>query len=99
MAELLVLSPTRSIGDAYAAAKGISRSNVITPRSSSKARGRRFDDFVVVGNPAFSESGWAEITPALLHAGHDVLDRLQFRLLGILPPPIELEREDVNHGF
>lgn len=99
MAEMMILAPTRLIGDEYAAAKGISRCNVITPRSSSRARGRRFDDFVVVGNPVFSESGWAEIAPALLHAGHEVLDRLQFRMLGILPPPIELEREDVNHGF
>lgn len=96
MAEILILAPTCLIGEIYAVANGIPRRNVITPRSSSRARGRRFDDFVVVGNPVFSESGWADVTPALLDAGHEALDRLQFRLLGILPPPIELEREGVT---
>lgn len=98
MGRTLILAEDVLTGEKHAVANGIPRSYVVTPRSTDRARGCRFDDFVTVGSPVFSVDGWAEVTPAFLHAGSDVLDRLQFQMLRILPPPIQLEREDVQGG-
>lgn len=98
MGRTLILAEDILTGEKHAVANGIPRSYVVTPQSTHRARGCRFDNFVIVGNPVFSVAAWAEVTPAFLHAGGDVLDRLQFQMLRILPPPIQLEREDVHGG-
>lgn len=46
----MILAPTIREGEAYADAHGYDRDLVISPRSTSRARGRRFDRLVTV-NP------------------------------------------------
>lgn len=96
MGEVMIIAPTMREGEVYAREHGLNPRCVVTPRSTTRARGFIYDDFVIVGDVYLDEGKWAALTPCFLHAGRDVLDRWQYAALDILPPPIELERESVS---
>lgn len=95
MSNVLIIAPTMRAGEEYAREHGLDPRCVVTPRSTKRSRGFVYDDFVIVGDTPLDVYDWAAITPMLVQAGEEVLDRFQWEVLGKLPPPIELEAENV----
>ena len=79
---IVILSPTIREGEIYARENGLDVKNVITPYVTNRARGKAFDDYVLVGQPRFNPGEWAALVPSLLGAGERVIDRLYFEVRG-----------------
>lgn len=95
MSSVMIIAPTVWQGRKYALKHGLNWRHVIAPGYIYPARGRSYDDFVVVGGARLDVDEWAALTPTLFRAGEKVLDRFFYEAQGKLPPPIELERETV----
>lgn len=95
MSSIMILAESEHIGRRYARKDGLDRRDVIPAHHTDRARGRAFEDFIIVGNVRLDEAQWAALTPCFLRAGEEVLDRFFYEAQGKLPPPIELPRRKV----
>ncbi|MCS5479821.1 hypothetical protein NYP18_09130 [Corynebacterium sp. YIM 101645] len=95
MSEVMILAPNVYEGEAYAREHGLDWRDVVTPRHPYRTRGRRYNDFVIVGDVRLDEGQWAALALTLLGAGEKVLERFFYAAQGKLPPPIELDTENV----
>lgn len=95
MSSIMIIAPNMQAGEKYAREHGLDPRRVVTPRSTTRARGLACDDYVILDGTPLDVCDWAAITPVLLHAGEKVLDRFYYEAQGKLPPPIELPRKTV----